>query len=37
MVIKLDTIIKKECVKKFEYERQIMEQQLTIQKEAEQA
>ena len=37
MVDKLDTINKNECVKKFEYEKQIMEQQLTIQKEAEQA
>ena len=37
MVDKLDTINKNECVKKFEYEKQIMEQQLMIQKEAEQA
>ena len=37
MVDKLDTINKNECVKKFEYEKQIMEQQLTIQKEVEQA
>ncbi|XP_065652843.1 uncharacterized protein LOC136080158 [Hydra vulgaris] len=33
---KLGTINKKKLIKKFEYEKQIMEQQLTIQKEAEQ-
>ncbi|XP_065673915.1 uncharacterized protein LOC136090867 [Hydra vulgaris] len=37
MVDKLDSINKNECVRKFEYEKQIVEQQLTIQKEAEQA
>ena len=37
MVDKLDIINENECVKKFEYQKQIMEQQLTIQKEAEQA
>ncbi|XP_065668049.1 uncharacterized protein LOC136088288 [Hydra vulgaris] len=37
MVDKLDSINKNECVRKFEYEKQKVEQQLTIQKEAEQA